>query len=298
MNAKKSPSTSLAPIAPPTAAGDELAGYADQGLDLEGNDGLGETDAQDFRIPSRTLNMKGLGPDGRSIPKDMWYDTLAETLSPEIAAVFIDLHKRNVWSEWNQGEGRSQIICRSDDRVTGTMSDSGERRPCKGCPDAQWQTLPNGKRGVHCGPVYDVFALDRATLQPFVVRFKRTSLPVIRQHLQRHHLGVRRTPRGMANYPLYAFEVRMTTVMSTDGNYASPVLTRGVVLSVEDMKTAQVTAQSLREYVLPRLAQLDTEDADAGAGAGSFEYGANAAGPGGAASIDDDDDTKPLDGAA
>lgn len=287
MNAAKKPAaatqqTSLAPV----ALGDELAGYAEQGLDLDGgSDGLAETDAQDFKLPAKILNKKGLGPDGRRIAEDMYYDTVTETQDSSITAVFVDLHKRNVWSQFDQANDRTEVICSSDDRKVGVMAETGEQRPCKGCPDAQWQTV-NGKRSVRCGPVYDVFALERATMRPFVTRYKKTSLPVIRQHLQRHHLRVRRTAQGMANYPLYAFEVVLTAEMSADGKYALPVLTRGPVLGIEDMRTAQIMSRSLREHALPP--QLDGE------GDASFEYGA-AAGGGAAHSGIEDDDTKPID---
>lgn len=268
-NDKTSEQAALATAEPGSTSGalaltghDEMAALGDLGLT---DDGLGEIDRDDIRISARVFNMKGTDPKtGRKIPEDAYFDTVDETVSDTIDAALLDLHKSNLYSRFSNAEDRTEIICRSYDRVTGTMQDSGEQRPCKGCPDAEWRNeVVDGKqkRARNCGPVYNVFAVDRGTGLPFVVRFKRTSLDPIKSYLQKHFIGRRVLPGGKrTNYPLFAFQTRMSCTMDPSGKYALPVLQRGDLLSADEIKAHAEAQRFLREHM---LAALDKTEAQA-----------------------------------
>ena len=236
---------------------DELANLGD--FDFGTDDGLEEIGAEDIKLPLKVFNMKGMDAAGDPIPPNVFFDTVEETTKKKLDLVLLTLHKTNLWSEFNNAENRTEIKCRSFDRVTGTMAD-GTERPCQGCPDAQWRT-ENGKRSRRCGPVYNVFAVERDTKQPCVIRFKRTSLPVIQSHLNKHHIGRRIVNGKRANYPLFAFQVTASLRMSDDGKYAIPVLERGAVLAKEEIENAAESARFVRETLLPELVKLEEKEA-------------------------------------
>jgi hypothetical protein len=258
--ANQTSSGALATVAP----NDDLAGL-DLGEDF--NDGLGEIDREDIKIPAYVINMKGTGQDGRAIPKDVFYNTVDERYVSEVDAVFCLLHKSNLYSRFDEAEDRTEIVCKSYDRMAGTMSD-GTVRPCQGCPDAQWRTELDPKSGKqkrtrNCSVVYNVFSIDRATQQPFVVRFKKTSLPPFQSYLQKHHIGRRVLPGGKRlNYPLYAFSCKLTAKMATaKANYAVPVLERaGVLDNAEIMQHAQTT-QALAAQARTVLERAEEQEA-------------------------------------
>jgi hypothetical protein len=274
-SARAEASTALAPAPAPT---DELAGIE---LPADADDGLGEASGEDFRITTKLLNMKGKGTDGRKIPEDEFYDTVDQTTARELDAVFLYLHKSNLFSEFNNDTG-TEIRCRSFDRVTGVMAD-GRERPCAGCPDDQWFTDPTtGKRRKNCGPVYNVACLDRATRMPFWYRFKRTALPVFKQHLQRHHLGRRVLAGKRVNYPLYAFQVKLAPKLSEDGKYSLPLITKVGALGEAEMLECVDACATIKANIKPLLAVADSQAAAAGESAepdASFGFGANASDP-------------------
>lgn len=233
---------------------DELAGLTLQLAD----DGLGEVSAEDIKIAAKVINFKGTDPKtGRKIPEDAYYDTVDETVTDHIDAALLHLHKTNLYSLFDTAENRNRIVCRSFDRVTGTMQD-GTERPCQGCPDAVWRT-EEGKRTRNCGPVYNMFAVDRTTRMPFVVRFKRTSLPVIKSYLQKYFIGRRVKDGKRLNYPLFAFGTALTCKMSDDGKYALPVLTRGELFSEDEIRAHADAQKFLRENMLGLLDKVEAQ---------------------------------------
>lgn len=237
---------------------DDLAGL---GLDdvLAGEDGLGQVDADDIKIPVYVLNMKGKGADGRALQPDEYYNTIDERQKRTVNAAFLHLHKSNLYSRWNQAEQRTDVMCKSFDRVTGIfVAENNRERPCKGCPDAEWRRNAEGKRTRNCSPVYNMFAVDRDEGLPFVVRFKRTSLEVIKAYLRKHHIGRRVIKGQRLNYPLQTYGVTLTAEMS-DGKspYAIPILTRGPVLSAQEVASLTENAKTLRDSVLPILNHAD-----------------------------------------
>lgn len=211
----KDKNTSLAlgeqPASAPAVAATSLAAVAPEGAELSqyideqdfGDDGLSEIDGSDIKLPAKVFNMKGMDPKGEPIPINVFFDTVTEQTSKTLKLQLIKLHKTNEWSEFDKVEQKNKKRCRSFDRVTGTMED-GTERPCDGCPDAKWTTI-EGKRSRRCGPVYNVFAVEVESKQPCVIRFKRTSLPVIQSYLNKYHIGRRVRGNSRSNWPLFSF---------------------------------------------------------------------------------------------
>lgn len=235
------------------------------GTDLGGlDDGLGELAGEDIKVALKVWNMGGLDPETkRQRPKDSFFDTVSETMSDELQLVLLDMRKTNEWRQFIQAESKTIVHCRSDDRVHGTMRDSGEVRECKTCPDAQWRKDEKGKPFRNCGPVYAIAALDLATQQLCVLRFKSLSLAVIRAHLNKHHIGRRTLPTGRkGNWPLYAFTVRARLRMDEGGQFSHIELERTGVC------TPEILAQALeakRFFVeIKSLGNLAEKDLEAG----------------------------------
>jgi hypothetical protein len=236
---------------------DELAGVLD--FEVE-SDGLEEADASDVKLAAKVFNMKGVDGRGDPLPPNVFFDTVTETSKRELDLLPFSLHKSKEWREYDEAKGESVIHCRSNDRVTGRMAD-GKERPCEGCPDAQWTTV-NGKRNRRCGDIYNLFAIERDTQQPCVIRFKRTSLTVIQGHLNKHHLGKRIVSGKRGNYPLFSFLVKATLKMSDDKKYAIPVLEKTGVAPREEMLLAAESAKYVREQMLPALEKIAEKDSD------------------------------------
>lgn len=217
----------------------EVAGIDALNID---DDGLGEVSQEDIKLPAKIFNAKMLGPGGDPIPANVFFDTVTESTAKELNLILVKTHKTNEWREFNDALQKNEIRCRSFDQVNGTMADGTERK-CEGCPDAQWENVMGKdgtkKRTRRCGPVHNVFAVELETLQPCVIRFRRTSLPIIQQYISRHHYRRRpvRTPSGkieMHNYPFFSFACKATLKMvGTKNPYAVPVLERGAVLPAE-----------------------------------------------------------------
>ncbi len=256
-----------AAVPPPSTAlvtTDELAGLSlFDGERQLADDGLSEVSSEDMKIAAKVLNFKGTDPKtGRKIPEDAYYDTVDETVTDHIDAAFLHLHKTNLYSSFNKTENRNDIVCRSFDRVTGTMQD-GTERPCQGCPDAAWHTEEDeeGKRTRtrNCGPVYNMFAIDRTTHLPFVIRFKRTGLPVLKSYLQKYFIGRRMVGGKRLNYPLFAFGTAVSCKMSDNGKYALPVLTRGGLFTEDEIRAHADAQKFLRENMLGLLDKVEAQ---------------------------------------
>lgn len=246
----KAGSSALAPVAEDTAALAELGA-----LDLD-DTGLEEMDQSDIKLPTKSLNMKGKDREGEEIAKSKFYDTVDETQKPRLRAVFIHSHKTNVWSLFDQAEGRNKIICRSDDLTTGTMrTDDGEvKRPCLNCPDTKWrkETDSQGKeRNVrNCNLVQNVVSYDLDDEKLFTIRFKKGASKNFLAHLNKHHFN-----KGKAaglktpHIPLYIFEVSLRGELSDDGTHALPVIERGPVLTKEQVAFMADGLRGLKDHL-------------------------------------------------
>lgn len=272
-NAKTEETTALA-IAP----NDELAAAGLGDIDCE-TDGLEEIGREDIRISARVFNMRGTDANGDPIPKNVFFDTVDETTSKRVDAVLLSLHKTNLYSYFDNDKDETVKVCSSYDRVTGTMRETGETRPCKGCPDSQW-TRKDGKPKRNCGEVYNVAGIDRETQMPFMIRFRRTSLEPIKSYLQKHHIGRRvmsvkdpetgKTKIVRRNYPLFAFKCELTLKMDDSGKYALPVLNRGEVLAPEEFESYKDASEQFRENMRELV---DRADDQASAREGSDDNG-------------------------
>jgi hypothetical protein len=227
-----------------------LANFDDFG-DFDGNDGLSEVDAEDFRLPVVVWNVKGKDEKtGRLRQIDQFYNTLTEEQTPELRCAFIHLHKSKSFVRFDNGKNENVVHCSSHDRVEGTMRTNhpdranllqGTVRACASCPDKEWAKNADNKNVRNCDDVYGVYAvmLD-SELRPtdgFLIRFKRTGLPPFTSHLNKHHLNRRQLPNGKrGNMPLFAFAVNMTLEVSKNGNFATPVITRGQNLPRETIQ--------------------------------------------------------------
>lgn len=262
-----------------TSANAELAAALD-GIDV-GDGGLGEVDNNDIKIPVLVFNMKGTDGAGEPIPPNVFFDSIDETTAKSLELVFLDLHKSNEYRIYDEAEGRSKTICRSNDQVMGVMStpDGDIDRPCKGCPDAQWTKNEKGKRVRNCGPVYSMIAA-KPDGSPAVMRFKKTSLPVIQQHLNRHHIGKLSGPGGKrGNVPLFALSVKASLKMSDDKKYAIPVLEKGRVLTRDEVVAHAESSRFYRQVILPMLEKLADKESDAATPTDddtSFDFGGEA----------------------
>ncbi|MEM1417182.1 MAG: hypothetical protein AAGH15_19950 [Myxococcota bacterium] len=254
---------------------DELAAILGDDFDDLGITGLEETDGDDHRLSLRVWNQKT--HQGDAIGPNMFIDTLSEETSKEISAVFLYLHKSNAWQEYNDDAGKNETKCRSLDRITGRMAD-GKERACKGCPDWPWQRDDKGKPFRLCGPVYTLVGVDLATGSPFLMRCRKTALKPLRTYLNRHFLG-KRGPKG--HLPLFVYETHVHLEIAANGNFATPVFTRGDVLDKPSVRAMAENAKAFREHVLPsQLAQVleqDREDqvTDAPAAGGDASFNPN-----------------------
>lgn len=259
--------------------GDQLATMEGlEGIEIE-DDGLTEVGQEDIKLATKVFNFKGTQSNGDPIMPNTFYDTLTEQIDRELDLILIKTHKTNEWREYDEAAKKSNVRCRSFDRLKGVMED-GTIRPCIGCPDAEWKTLPdkNGrlKRSRRCGPVHNVFAVQVPSLQPCVIRFRRTSLRVIQDYFSRYHMGKRkmRNPKtgamDLVNYPLFSFFCKASLKMSEDRQpYAIPVLTCGQVLPPELFKQANSTVKYVNQVLLGELNKIidapepSTDDGDA-----------------------------------
>ena len=259
-------------------AGDDLAHIEDlDQLNIE-DDGLSEVDSSDIKLSTKVFNFKGMQSNGDPIQANTFYDTLTEEIDRELHLILIKTHKTNEWREYDAAAKKSNVMCRSFDRLKGVMAD-GTIRPCQGCPDAEWRAAPdaNGrmKRTRRCSPVHNVFAVQVPSLQTCVIRFRKTALKPIQEYVSRHHFMKRKVldkktgTLKLQNYPLYTYFCTATLKMSEDRQpYAIPVLTRGPELPVQLFKQALEVIKYVNTVLLGELNKIvdapepSTDDGD------------------------------------
>lgn len=255
-------------------AGDKLAGYD---APLESDDGLGGVSASDIKLANLAPNVKKLDKTGRQVPADVLYNSLDESARSEVNAVFLLRRKSNDYSRFVEADSRYERVCSSRDQVTGIMHD-GTRRPCHGCPDAEWRTAADGKRSRNCSEIHRIIGVDRDSQQLFSMRFRRTSLPVLEQHLAKHHIGRRIVANKRGNYPLYAFGVKLGAKMAgPKATYALPTIEHTGTLPAEEFTMCKASSEALAAQIDQVLDHAERSDADDSQGGdASFEHGANA----------------------
>jgi hypothetical protein len=284
---------------------DQLA-QAFEGVGFD-DDGLKEIDSDDLRLPIIVWNMKGKDDKTGELRRlDEFYDTLNEVSYRKITCALIYLRKTRLFSRFNNETNENVIYCSSNDRVTGRAREKhpdgliitkpdgtrlpvvqGVERACETCPDADWHQTAAGKNVRNCDQVYGVYAvhLDEhmKPIDGFMIRFKRTGLQPFKTYMQKHHLGRREMPGGKrGHWPLYAFACELTLEVAKNGNYATPVLTKGDVLP---QNTIQMLAQQAQIF-----AEIGDEATRAAERAEQrHEAGDRTGGGGGASTMSGDD---------
>jgi hypothetical protein len=252
-----------------------LAALAEAGFGEDAADGLSEVVANDMRTPLKLFNVKKGEAINGKVVQDCYYDTIDRTVAQELNLVLLELHKSHSYKKWNNKDQVNELVCQSYDRVTGTLAETDTQRPCKGCPDFAWRRSADGKREQPCSEVWNVAAFDLDAQKVCLLKFKRTSLDPIRNHLQAHHMGRRPLPGGKrGNIPLFAYRVKLTIAMHKSGNFAVPAIERGAMLSVNDLKFMHETADAVREQMQERLQASEADEGEAGAPDVSFDTAA------------------------
>lgn len=266
----------------PAVDNEALEALRAAGINVEDDTSGSELVPSDFRTAVKMFNLKAKGTDGRQRRQDRFYDSITGEEQEVLEFAILGLHKSNLYSVYDNGEGRSNRVCSSFDQVTGIWAEDGHTRKCDGCSDKRAVKQPDGKVRANCTEVDDLFCVELANSRVFMLRGKRTSRPPIMNYLHQHHFG---KAGGRANIPLYAYRVRATLEMDATGNFANLVLERGALFSPNDLKVLAESAQGIRETLAERMAEAEaqTDSSDDGAAAGggdaSFDYGANAGEP-------------------
>lgn len=223
-------------------------------------DGMEEVGGEDVKLAVKLFNMGGLDATGNQRRKNTFFDNVTEETQDELDCVFLLTQKTHRWDQFNNAEKKTEVLCQSPDRITGTMAD-GTQRPCEGCTDRGWFRDDDGKPFKKCGEVHNVVGIERLTQKPFIVRFKKTNLKPWRAHLMQHHYGARQKADGSrGNIPLFAYSCNVRLAMHESGNYSLPVFTRGEILSRDEIQVMHESAKGYLEMMGEVLSHADSVD--------------------------------------
>lgn len=227
-------------------------GAAIEGLDLDVT-GTEEMDAGDVRLPTWALNTKATNAEtGRAVPPDEFLNTVTETSKPKLRLIVLSIHKSRMFRENDTKTQKAVVRCRSWDEVTGIHETLGER-PCKGCPDHEWTTTPEGKRQRNCADVRNVLAIDREDGTVGMIKVKKAAIRGLTDYYQRffHKKDRRRTATGQTiirDNPLFAVETIVEPEVQSNavGTWYVPTWTMGGVLPKEEILDS---AAMLKSYL-------------------------------------------------
>lgn len=243
-------------------------------FDNVSTDGMEDVSGEDIKLAVKVFNLGGVDAKGNARRKNVFLDNITEESSESIDCVLLLTQKTHLWQTFNNATKRNDTICQSQDRVTGTLRETSERRDCKDCPDKGWfLDEASGERKPRCGEVHNAVCIEAGTNRPFVVRFKKTALKPFRAYLMQHHFGARQKEDGTrAHIPLFAYNCKLSLSMHESGNFALPVFERGAMLSKEEMMRMHESAKGYLEMMGDVLAVADNADdshASSEGGAGS-----------------------------
>jgi len=241
--------------------GDALAELADFFDDVDVT-GLEDFGGEDIVLAAKIFNMGGLDEDGRAYPRDTFFDTITTKTQDELRAVLLVDKKSHRWDEYNNAEERTDVLCQSDDRVSGIMHD-GTERACASCPDYQWRRGDDGKPVRRCGPVHTVVGIELENETPFLIRFKKTGLKAWRAYTMAHHKGKYKSRKTgkRGDVPLFAYECNLSLRMHSGGKYALPILEKGATLSRDAFEDAHEAAKAYLDIINKVVAVADAQDA-------------------------------------
>lgn len=238
-----------------------LAALLDDPEFVDGYDGYSDGLGVKIRITRMMWNAKGLDANGRSIPKDMWFNSNTEELQPVLECVLAHIHSRKAFSEYDEAANKYTTYCSSADGVVGLevvdQEGTTRQRPCKGCPDAEWHTTAKGKRTVNCSDYHDVTAVNLESMEPFMMTFKRSSERALLDHIKKHHHKKLKLPdKRVVNLPMYTYRVSLRLRMHESGNYALPVFERRDAITPDEARMYRETTQALREALKEGRAEV------------------------------------------
>ncbi len=244
--------------------------YSDIIPDAEGYDGYSNSQSGPS-LPRKLYNRKGVAQNGERITPDVFWDTVQDTVVPELNCIMMLSVLTRAWFKYSNANKRNEFFCTSSDGVTGVLEATQQRRKCDGCPDTKWYKDQEGKSVVNCTDVRTVLCVDVDNqYEPFLLRFQKTSAKALTQYMARHHDGRLKPPGSNKRYnlPLYAHHCHITLEMSQNQNYAVPVLTFGEKSTPEEAQLARDTIaamQPLLEHAATdRTVDDDTNSAEAG----------------------------------
>lgn len=276
---QEQPKTSQLALAP-AVDNEAIEALRAAGIAVEDDTSCVELAPSDFKTAVKLFNLKSKGPDGRQRRQDRFYDSITGEEQETVQFAILGLHKSNLYSVYDNGEGRSNRVCSSFDQVTGIWAEDGHTRKCEGCPDRRAVKQPDGKVRSNCTECDDLFCVELANSRVFMLRGKRTSRPPIMNYLHQHHFG---KGGGRTNIPLYAYSVTARLEMDPTGNFANLQLERGPLFSPNDLRVLAESAAGIRETLVERMAEAEAQTAavegdtsDAASGNTDFAYGANA----------------------
>lgn len=205
-------------------------------FDEVGVDGLEDFGGDDVKLAVLLWNMRGKDKHGKSMTKDVLFNTITEETVESIELVFLLSKKTKRYDSFDKGLDKTIVHCDSRNRVTGIVGEGhpehapGVERNCANCPDDGWFNDKDGKAFRKCGDVHNVVAAERLTQKPVAIRFKKTGLKPWRQYASAYHYGSRtrvnpKTGKAeRANVPLFCYAAKLSLKMSDNEMYAVPVL--------------------------------------------------------------------------
>jgi hypothetical protein len=238
--------------------------YSDIIPDAEAYDGYAHsTDGP--TLPRKLYNRKGVTASGVRITPDVFWDSVYDTVQPELRCIMVLAVRSRAWFKWSNAAKRNEFYCTSKDAITGVLEATGKSRKCGDtCPDTRWYKDEEGKLTVNCTDVRTVLCVDAERHEPFLLRFQKTSTKTLTQYMARHHDG-RLRPKGSLksyNLPLYAHHCLITLELSENGNYAVPVLTFGDRSTPEEAAMARETIIAMQPVLEAAVTDRSVDDDD------------------------------------
>jgi hypothetical protein len=217
-----------------------------------------------IKLARKVFNKQGLDESGTPFRKDCFYDTATQVQSPTLQVVLIYVHGWRAWSEYDDVEKKTNLICVTNDCITGTITHTdgqAEQRRCRGCKDYEWGRTAKGKPFRNCSDRYTVLGVDLATSEPFLMGFKKTSEKALTEYLAKYHTNKRKLSSGkLANKPIDWFTINMKLTVDKSGLFAVPVLTPHMTSRVDPASGAKVAEPTLND---PELVVRCRETLDA-----------------------------------
>ena len=228
---------------------------------LRASRSLDEVAPEDRIIPHECYNVKIKAGDEWVAP-DVFFNTVSETTTKEIAAALLFLKKTRKYSTFSEDAG-TKLVCKSLDMQNGQWQDPEETRSCETCPFQKWG---KDRKPPACKEVWNFVGVNLATGEPFLVSAKGASIKPVKAFLNTHFIG---KLGGGAHLPLYVYRTRLR-LDRPKGTYSILAPEIGDAFNADEITRWDDMCQKLASHV---AASLDREDepADDQAGGDSGE---------------------------